>query len=317
MTAVKQEKYLDLGDFILVCWAKKWLIIAITTVFAVSAIYLALSMPNQYKAEALLAPSEEQQGGGLAALASQFGGLASLAGINLPGKSGDKTLLTLEVFRSRQFLMGFIDRHNLKVPLMAVKEWDAKTGELIYNEKIYDVANKKWVRDVTFPKMPEPTTFEVYEELKERFSMDREELSGTVLVSLEYYSPVLAKEWLTMMVADLNSYMREVEQRESKRSIEYLQEQIDKSDVAEVRNLFYQLIQEQIQKAMLAEARDEFVYKTIDGAIVPEKKSKPSRAVIVILVTMMGGIFSVLLVHLLHSRDVNRRFKAAQVAEAA
>lgn len=307
---MKQDDYLAMSDFILICWAKKWWIILITAMFAVGSVFLALSIPNEYKAEILLAPSEEQQGGGLAALASQFGGLASLAGINIPGKSGDKTLLTIEVFRSRQFLMDFIERHDIKVPLMAAKEWDMKTGELVYDENIYDTNAKKWVREVNFPKKPEPTTFEAFEELSERINMDREERSGTLLVTLEFYSPVLAQKWLTLMVSDLNNYMREIEQRESKRSIEYLQKQIDKSDVAEVKNLFYQLIQEQTQKAMLAEARDEFVYKTIDAAIVPEKKSKPSRALLVVLVTFLGGVVAVILVNMLHFFQVGRRQKS-------
>ena len=295
------QKLLSISDFIGLCWQKKWQIIVLTGLFAVGAVFLALSIPNQYKAEILVAPSDEQQGGGLAALASQFGSLASIAGINIPGKGNDKALLTLEVFRSKQFLMSFIERHDIKVPLMATKEWDAKTDTLTIDPKIYDEATKKWVRKVSFPKHVEPSLFESYQEFRERLSFDRESESGTVKISFEFYSAKLAQQWVSLLVKDLNEYMRHKELKESKRSIEYLQAQIDKSKVAELRNLFYQLIQEQTQKAMLAEAREEFVYKIIDDAIVPEIKSKPKRSILVLVLTFVGGILSILLVHFQHA----------------
>lgn len=295
------QKLLSISDFIGLCWQKKWQIIVLTGLFAVGSVFLALSIPNEYKANILVAPSEEQQGGGLAALASQFGNLANLAGINIPGKGSDKALLTLEVFRSKQFLMSFIERHEIKVPLMAAKEWDARTDTLTIDPKKYDEKAKKWVRNVSFPKQVEPSLFESYEEFRKRLSFDRESETGTVLISFEFYSAKLAQQWVSLLVKDLNEYMRQKEQQESQRSIEYLRAQIEKSKVAELRNLFYQLIQEQTQKAMLAEVRDEFVYKVIDDAIVPEIKSKPKRAILVVVLTFVGGVLSILLVHLQHA----------------
>jgi LPS O-antigen subunit length determinant protein (WzzB/FepE family) len=146
--------------------------------------------------------------------------------------------------------------------------------------------------------------------------MDREAKSGTVKVSLEFYSPVLAQKWLTLLVADLNEYMRNKERDESQRSIEYLQAQVEKSKVADLRNVFYQLIQEQTQKAMLAEAREEFVYKTLDKAIVPELKSKPKRALIVIILTFIGGLLSLFVVHAMHAMQVRKTVKEAEMAQA-
>jgi len=68
------------------------------------AVAFALWSPNIYRAEALLTPSLEQQGGGLSALASRFGGLASLAGVDLGNKGGDKASIAIEVGKSRLFL---------------------------------------------------------------------------------------------------------------------------------------------------------------------------------------------------------------------
>ena len=73
---------IDLRELFAVIWQGKWLIIAITALFAVASVVYAISQPNIYKSEALLAPAEQEGGGGLSALAGQFGGLASLAGVN-------------------------------------------------------------------------------------------------------------------------------------------------------------------------------------------------------------------------------------------
>jgi LPS O-antigen subunit length determinant protein (WzzB/FepE family) len=47
---------------------------------------------------------------------------------------------------------------------------------------------------------------------------------------------------------------------------------------------------------MFAEVRDEYVFKIIDTALVPELKAKPKRALIVVLAVLLGGILSVLVV---------------------
>lgn len=96
-----QDDEIDLRELFAVIWRGKWIILAVTALFAVGAVVFAIKQPNIYKSEALLAPASEEQGGGLSALASQFGGLASLAGVNLGGKGGtDKTELAIQIGRA-------------------------------------------------------------------------------------------------------------------------------------------------------------------------------------------------------------------------
>jgi uncharacterized protein involved in exopolysaccharide biosynthesis len=64
MTAAAPKYDLSIREFVILSWRYKWFVIALTAVFAVSSVYIALSIPNQYKAEVLLSPSDEQQGGG-------------------------------------------------------------------------------------------------------------------------------------------------------------------------------------------------------------------------------------------------------------
>jgi LPS O-antigen subunit length determinant protein (WzzB/FepE family) len=51
---------------------------------------------------------------------------------------------------------------------------------------------------------------------------------------------------------------------------------------------------------MLAKVRQEYAFKTIDPAVVPEVKSEPKRALICVLGTLLGGMFAVLWVLVAH-----------------
>ena len=75
---------IDLKELFMVLWSGKWLITVITGIAAVASLVIALMLPNIYTANALLAPAEHS-GGGMSALMQQYGGLASLAGVTLPG----------------------------------------------------------------------------------------------------------------------------------------------------------------------------------------------------------------------------------------
>ncbi|MDB9916633.1 Wzz/FepE/Etk N-terminal domain-containing protein [Pseudomonadales bacterium] len=127
---------IDLRELFGVQWDVKWWIAGLTSIAAVIAVVYALSLPNIYRSEALLAPASSD-GGGLAGLAAKYGGLASLAGISLPGDGGsDKTGFGLEVMISRAFIQQFIERRNILAPLVAAEAWDAGSGELVINERI-------------------------------------------------------------------------------------------------------------------------------------------------------------------------------------
>jgi LPS O-antigen subunit length determinant protein (WzzB/FepE family) len=56
------------------------------------------------------------------------------------------------------------------------------------------------------------------------------------------------------------------------------------------------LIEEQTKNMMLTKVSPEYVLKTIDPAQVPDIKAGPKRALIVVLGTFVGGVFSVLIV---------------------
>lgn len=294
---VVSDDEVNLTELFQILWKDKWLIILTTALFTISSVFYALEQPNVYKSEALLAAAEQEQSGGLGALAGQFGGLASLAGVNL-GSSGtaNKTQLALEVLKSRQFTFNFIEKHNILPDLMAVKSWRQADNSIEYDEEIYNKTDKKWIREVKAPFKPEPSMQEAYEEFSQLITANMNKESGMITISIEHVSPVIAQQWVNWLIQDINSVMKSRDVEEASKSTEFLTEQLEQTKIADIRTVLYKLIEEQTKTIMFANVRDEYVFKTIDPALVPEKKFKPSRALICIFGFFLGGLLGVVFV---------------------
>jgi len=301
------DEGLDLRELLRVVWAGKWVIGGVTFAATVTAVIVVLILPNIYRAEALLAPNQEQGAGGLSALAAQYGGLASLAGINLGGGSSDKTDVGLEILKSRKFISDFIQHHEILVPLMAAKGWDLETGELRIDSGIYDVSAKKWVRKVRPPRKTIPSLQEAYKEFNEEFfSVSQDKTTGFVTLAVEHYSPTIAKQWVDWLVQDINATVMRQEVDEAEQAIEYLNKQIMATSLADLQNVFFRLIEEQTKTVMLANVSKEYLLKTLDPAVAPEKKAKPMRALIVLLSAILSGFLALLVVLIMGLREDSR-----------
>lgn len=293
--AMPADDEIDLRELFGALWKGKWIIIATTFIFAVGGVLFALSQPNTYKAEVVLAPAGES-GGGLAVMAGELGGLASLAGINIGGGGTDSKGMSLAVLQSRQFINAFITKHDLVVPLFAGTEWNKQSGELIIDPEVYNTETKEWVREVKPDESPVPTDWQAHKAFKGFLSTADAKDTGLVTLSVTHISPIIAQQWVEWLVADLNLWMKDKSLTETKRNIGYLEQQLQKTDISDMRSVFYQLIEDQTKNLMLAEVEAEFAFKTIDPAVIPEEKAGPKRALICVLSVLLGGMLGVAVV---------------------
>ncbi len=292
----KIDSEIDLMDVFSIIWKGKLWIIGTVFVFSLASVLYALSLSDEYKATAVVKPVEGERGGALASLASQFGGLASLAGVDLGSGGTSDSIVAMEILKSWEFAENFIKKHNLEVPIFAAKGWDRSNNKLILDDELYDEASKRWVRIPPSGKTVEPTSWELYEEFKKRLSISVDKESGFIRISLTYYKPSYAKKWVDLLISDINTFMRNKALDEANKSIKYLEENITQTNIAEIRSVFSQLIQEQHKAKMLAQVSDEYVLKTISVAKIPEEKNKPKRALIVILSMFLGLMLSILFI---------------------
>jgi LPS O-antigen subunit length determinant protein (WzzB/FepE family) len=299
------HKELSLIKLITQLWQKKIFIISITSIFTIVGVIFALSLPNKYQAEVMMIPAEDSQPGGLSALASQFGGLAGMAGLNLNSGSSKKYQIALQILKSRAFLNAFIKRHNIAVPVFASQGWDVKSDKLDINPKLYDEKNKVWVRKFKFPRTATPSEQELYDVFVKMVDVKIDSREGTYRVSVEFFSPNFAQQWANLLVNDINDHMRNEEISLANGSIKFLREQVASTKVSSAEAVFFGLIEEQTKKAMLAQVQKDYVFSVIDPAIAPEKKSSPKRAIICIFFVILGGLFSCALVLIRNYRSLN------------
>ena len=282
---------IDLRELFATLWRGKWIIILVTIVFAAGGVFYALSKPDIYQSSVLLAPTQDE--GGAGGLSGQLGGLASLAVISLGGGGSNQTAMAKAVLQSRAFLAGFIDRHNLTIPLMANEAWDTANEKWVIDREVYNPEAGEWLIDDEGESL-KPTDWDMVKKFKEEhLSLSSNEENGMVTLNIKSQSPSVAKEWAEKLVHDINEHMREQDVKEAEARIGFLEGKLRETNIAGMQQVFYQLIESETRTVMLANAQDEYIFKTVDPAVVPQEKSEPKRALIAIVATMLGGMLGV------------------------
>jgi uncharacterized protein involved in exopolysaccharide biosynthesis len=230
----------------------------------------AFLMTPVYRAEVVMAPVTEEKGGNLSALAGQFGGLASLAGVDLHSGANDvdRVLATL---KSRAFLMPFLQQ-----------------------EKILPLFKQSLSGDTS-------STLDIYETFaNDVLDIRKENKTGLVTVGIEWSDPELAARWANTLVARLNEHQRQTAIKEAQQSIDYLNQQLNETSVVDMQQAIYRLIESQTKVIMLANVKKEYAMQVIDPALTPEKPVRPQRVLILVLgavLSLMSGVFVVFLLH--------------------
>jgi LPS O-antigen subunit length determinant protein (WzzB/FepE family) len=274
---------------------KKTSIILSTTLFAVSALFYSLSLPNIYNSSAVLSTVDDSSSGSFSSITSQYSGLASMAGINLPSASGnDKSSLVIQTILSRDFLKELIDEHNFLPELIAAKRFDTNTSTLIFDEKVYVADKQKWIRKAPRNKNVIPSYLEAYEAYIKIISISKDKITGYITLSVDHVSPIFAERFLSTIIEELNTSIRNRDMKEANDSIDYLSEKLIVTKEKDILNSINQLIMTQLEKQMLVNVRSDYIVSPIDSPFIPEDKSSPKRAIICIAVTLFGFIFSCL-----------------------
>jgi LPS O-antigen subunit length determinant protein (WzzB/FepE family) len=201
---------------------------------------------------------------------------------------------------SRSFIEEFVRQNDLAVEVFAAQGWDRDSNQLKVDGSLFNTETNQWVREPPPGKQAEPSGWELYGAFKGMLSVAEDKKTGMVTVSVEYYSPEIAKQWVDKVVAAINTHMQSRKLERVNRNITYLEKQVEKTAIADMKEVFYTIIEEQIKSKMLAKASPEYAFVTVSPAMVPEEKTQPKRALICILGTLLGGMLSVLLVLVRH-----------------
>lgn len=270
-------------------------IILITSTFAIFSVFYSLSLPNIYYSQAILKISGDSASNSISSMASDFSGIASLGGINLP-ISGDESDYAIELIKSKEFVKHISSFDGIKENIMAIKKYDLNNKTIVYDKNIYDAKNKEWLRNPPAGRSKVPSYLELHEEISKLMNITKDRKTGFIKISFEHQSPEFASNFLDLVIREINQITRQIKIDESKSSLDYLYRELPKINEMDIRKSLNNLIESQLKTQMLANVRSDFILNTIDAPYIPEIKSKPSRSIICILGTLVGFILSMMFV---------------------
>ena len=240
---------------------------------SLAGLLYALIATSLFRANVIII-SNQEEGESLTSLSRQYSSLAALAGVNIGGGTGivDKTDRSLAILTSRSFIEEFVQGQGIRKHLFSYL-WDSKQN--------------RW-------KEGEPTAAQTYKLLMTNVvDIDIDRRTNLISVSITWEDPVLAAQWANQIIKDINKKIREQEINELQQSIDYVQAQLGNSDSSgSLNSVMFNLIEELTKKIMIANVREEYAFKIIDPAVVPELKYKPSKRNIVIISFLFGLIIS-------------------------
>ncbi len=271
-------------------------IVLITSFFAVVAVLYSLYLPNIYVSKSVLKISDDSSSNSFSNLASEYSGIASLAGISIPTGGGDKSDYAIELIKSKEFIKHISQFDNIKKNVMAIKKFDRKTKTIIYDDDIYDTKDEKWVRTPPSGRSVEPSYLELHNEISKSLKISKDRKTKFIKISFEHQSPIFAYQFLNLIIDELNKITKQIDLDESQSSLNFLYKELPKINEKDVRDSMNKLIESQLKIQMLANVRSDYMLKTIDTPYIPEIKSEPARSLICLISTVVGLIISIIFV---------------------
>lgn len=222
-----------------------------------------------YTADAILIPSDEMLGATQGGALGGLGGLASLVGVNLSG--GNKQNEVVETLRSRGLSRSYIESNDL-LPILFPNKWDT--------------AAHRWRTSGHVPTLEDG--YKKFD--KDIRSVVENRKTGLVTISVTWEDPRLAKQWVDGLIEATNDLLRKQAIERSSRNLEYLKKASDTTSIMEVKTTIYKLMESEIKKQMIATGDKNYAFRTVDPAVLPERKASPQRSRFLIFGAVLGAL---------------------------
>jgi uncharacterized protein involved in exopolysaccharide biosynthesis len=246
---------------------RKWFVILCATCGMALGVLIGLLSRPIYQAEVLLAV-QGSSGGGLQALSRSFSGLASLAGIELPGGSDN----------NRSSAIATLSSHKLLELFLA----DEKVRETILRE----TSGPAWFGSST----KEVSRWELAQRFRRYFAVAEEKDSGLVRVSTFWFDPDTASRWANQLVQMADQVLREQSLSTSRQRIEHLQKEYEQAAVVPVRTAISNVLENEFRNLTIAQVDREFAFHVIDPAVSHERPVRPRKALIALAFGLLGFV---------------------------
>ncbi len=245
--------------------------------FALLSTILYFFITPQYDGTVILSYSPPEQSVSSSSLGGQFASLASLSGLAI-GAGEDNPRKAIAILKSRRLTHKFMEKYNL-LPILYDNLWDEH--------------NNAWIS----APADTPTYWKAYSLLNEKVrSISYDVETGLIHMRIRWKNPAQAASWANLYAETANDYFRTEALKKSETNLEYLQQTLLTTPQADIRSRISDMIKQEIQKIMMAKGQKDYVFKVIDPALVPEKKSTPKLFIHILVGVLLGTLSGIIFV---------------------
>ena len=141
--------------------------------------------------------------------------MASFGGIDLNSSSVDPIDYSIAVIESRDFLKRIIEIEKVKENLAAARSYDPNTRQSIYRSSVFDASNQTWIKDVHFMRIHS-------RHYLKNLTLTKDRATGFLTVTFRHPNPIFAKDFVQLIIDELNSSIRAIELENSEKKLEFL-----------------------------------------------------------------------------------------------
>ena len=241
-------------------------ILIVFFVTAIISITYSLVATKIYYSSASLTPADLSGVGSPQLRGGSISAIASLAGVNIGSGASDKSIEGMEILKSREFIVSFLNEYNHVDDIVNYARWDGNNNLDHYSK------NKKTLSD--------NEVYRIF--IKDHLSISQDPDTFFVSIGVRHESPKLAFEICKNIIDFVNQTSREDEISKLQSMSEYLKKEVISTNSIEMKELFYMLIQDQTQKLMIANGTKEFFFRIVKEPFIDDQRIHPKRSLIVI-----------------------------------
>ncbi len=295
--AQEKEQRIHWEQVLAAIWGERKRIVLISVIAALVALGVSFLLPAYYKSSAVLLPETDKNK--LSSL-GQIAGLASLAGVNVPGGT-DISRLYPSILTSETVLRGVIEKE--------------------YTTERFD----KPVNLTTYFDLDEPTPEENFDKalknLRDLMTTSLESKTNIVTVTVEMREPRLAAQVLNTVVAETDKFLRQKKTTNASEQRKWIEQRLTQVEVelrraeealknfrernrrvgdspqllleqerfmrdVQVKSTMFIELKKQAELAKIEEIKNITVVNVLDEARAPVKKERPKRGLITLIVLL-------------------------------
>ena len=133
-----------------------------------------------------------------------------------------------------------------------------------------------------------PTTAKRLKKFKKNIRISLDPDNSFIKIDYIHLSPYVAKKTLDLILRELNLINRKKALDESNKTLEYLSNQLKNYSLRNVIESINSLTEIELNKLVIANVKNDYTLAIVDSSFVPEKKSYPRRALIMIIAFLLS-----------------------------